>query len=87
MRNLIAILAVAALAAMGTSCNKLQSRDHLNKGVQSFTNAQYPEAVEHFKTAVEHVASRLYPVADEAGLKLGHDWPHDFVMIVAPMFR
>ena len=53
MRKLVSICAVAALAAMGTSCNKLQSRDHLNKGVQSFTNAQYPEAVEHFKTAVE----------------------------------
>src|SRR5205823_2961265 len=51
--KLMSICAVAALAAMGTSCNKLQSRDHLNKGVQSFTNAQYPEAVEHFKTAVE----------------------------------
>jgi len=46
-------LAVAALAALGTGCNKLQSRDHLNKGVQAFTAAQYPEAVEHFKTAVE----------------------------------
>src|SRR6202043_2395610 len=30
--------------------------------------------------AVKHVASRLYPVADEAGLKLGYDWPYDFVM-------
>jgi len=57
-------LAVAALAAMGTGCNKLQSRDHLNKGVAAFTNAQYPEAVEHFKTAVEldpgFAAARLY---------------------------
>lgn len=43
----------AVLAALGTSCNKLQSRDQLNKGVQAFTAAQYPEAVEHFKTAVE----------------------------------
>jgi tetratricopeptide (TPR) repeat protein len=53
MRKLALILAVAALAAMAAGCNKLMSRDHLNKGVQAFTNAQYPEAVEHFKTAVE----------------------------------
>ncbi|HXB73297.1 MAG TPA: tetratricopeptide repeat protein [Candidatus Acidoferrales bacterium] len=51
--KLTVTLAVAALAALGTGCNKLQSRDHLNKGVQAFTAAQYPEAVEHFKTAVE----------------------------------
>ena len=37
----------------GASCSKLQSRDQLNKGVQAFKSAQYPEAVEHFKTAVE----------------------------------
>lgn len=53
MRKLAWILAVAALAVMATSCKKLQSRDQLNKGVQAFTNAQYPEAVERFKTAVE----------------------------------
>ncbi|MGA2269660.1 MAG: tetratricopeptide repeat protein [Bryobacteraceae bacterium] len=47
------ILAVAALAVVGASCNQLKSRDQLNQGVQAFKNAQYPEAVEHFKTAVE----------------------------------
>ena len=41
----------AGLAATG--CQKLKARDQLNKGVQAFKNAQYPEAVEHFKTAVE----------------------------------
>ncbi len=64
MRKLTLIFAVAAVAALSTSCNKLQSRDHLNKGVQAFTAAQYPEAVEHFKTAVEldpgFSAARLY---------------------------
>jgi len=53
MRRPILIVAVAALALMAASCTKLQSRDQLNKGVQAFKNAQYPEAVEHFKTAVE----------------------------------
>ena len=53
MRKFTLVLAVAALAMLGTSCQKLRSRDQLNKGVSCFKNAQYPEAVEHFKTAVE----------------------------------
>jgi tetratricopeptide (TPR) repeat protein len=53
MRKLTWIVAVAALAVLGAGCQKLQSRDRLNKGVAAFRNAQYPEAVEHFKVAVE----------------------------------
>ncbi|HJZ97263.1 MAG TPA: tetratricopeptide repeat protein [Candidatus Solibacter sp.] len=64
MRKPILILAVAALAILSTSCNQLKARDQLNKGVQAFTNAQYPEAVERFKTACEldpgFAAARLY---------------------------
>src|SRR5207302_7484515 len=59
MRILIAMVAVVALA--GTGCEKLKSRDQLNKGVQAFKSAQYPEAVEHFKTAVE--LDPTFPVA------------------------
>jgi len=58
------LLAVAGVAVLGTSCKQLQSRDQLNKGVQAFKNAQYPEAVESFKRAVEldpgFAAARLY---------------------------
>jgi tetratricopeptide (TPR) repeat protein len=43
-------LAVVVLASAG--CTKLQARDQLNKGVQSYKNARYEEAIEHFKTAV-----------------------------------
>jgi tetratricopeptide (TPR) repeat protein len=60
MRKLAWSMPVAVLAAvliglpvLGTGCQKLQARDHLNKGVNAFKNAQYPEAVEHFKQAVE----------------------------------
>jgi Tfp pilus assembly protein PilF len=60
MRKLASILPLAALAAvlislpvMGTGCQKLEARDQLNKGVTAFKNAQYPESVEHFKTAVQ----------------------------------
>ena len=60
----MSVLAVAALAILSVSCNQLKARDQLNKGVQAFTSAQYPEAVEHFKTAVEldpgFAAARLY---------------------------
>src|ERR1700741_1251113 len=64
MRKVMLVLSVAAMAVLGTSCNKLKARDQLNKGVQAFTAAQYPEAVERFKTAVEldpgFAAARLY---------------------------
>jgi Tfp pilus assembly protein PilF len=53
MRKMALILGVAALAVLSVSCNQLKSRDQLNQGVQAFKSAQYPEAVEHFKTAVE----------------------------------
>jgi tetratricopeptide (TPR) repeat protein len=50
-----------SLPILGTGCQKLQARDHLNKGVTAFKNAQYPEAVEHFKQAVE--LDPNYPIA------------------------
>jgi len=52
-RKLALALCAAALVLFGAGCNKLRSRDQLNQGVQAFKNAQYPEAVEHFKVAVE----------------------------------
>ena len=64
MRKFALILAVAAVAALGTSCTQLRARDQINKGVAAFKGAQYPEAVEHFKTAVEldpsFITARLY---------------------------
>jgi Tfp pilus assembly protein PilF len=53
MRKLTLLAGVAALALLASSCQKLKSRDQLNKGVQAFKNAQYADAVESFKTAVE----------------------------------
>jgi tetratricopeptide (TPR) repeat protein len=64
MRKFALILAAAVLAALGTSCTQLKARDQINKGVAAFKSAQYPEAVEHFKTAVEldpsFITARLY---------------------------
>jgi Tfp pilus assembly protein PilF len=53
MRNVSLLVAVAAAVIASAGCTKLKSRDQLNQGVHAFQNAQYPEAVEHFKTAVE----------------------------------
>jgi Tfp pilus assembly protein PilF len=53
MRKVTLVLGVAAMALLASSCQKLKSRDQLNKGVQAFKNAQYADAVESFKTAVE----------------------------------
>lgn len=40
-----------ALAACG--CNRLKARDHLNKGVADYRNAQFQPAIMHFKEAVK----------------------------------
>jgi tetratricopeptide (TPR) repeat protein len=49
----IAGLAIGLTTLVGTGCEKLKARDQLNKGVQAYRNAKYPEAVERFKTAVQ----------------------------------
>ncbi|HUO30883.1 MAG TPA: tetratricopeptide repeat protein [Bryobacteraceae bacterium] len=62
--RVLMVLAIAALTVFATSCEKLKARDQLNKGVQAFKSAQYPQAVDHFKTAVEldptFATARLY---------------------------
>ena len=47
-----AVAAVVVLMLLSAGCNKLRARDQLNKGVQSYKNARYEEAIEHFKNAV-----------------------------------
>lgn len=49
------VLAAAALSllAFTTGCNRLQARDQLNKGVQSYKSAKYEEAIGHFQKAVQ----------------------------------
>jgi Tfp pilus assembly protein PilF len=51
--KVVVVLAIAAMTVLATSCNKLKARDQLGQGVQAFKSAQYPQAVERFKTAVE----------------------------------
>jgi tetratricopeptide (TPR) repeat protein len=62
--NRLALLAVVGVALAGIGCDKLRSRDELNQGVQSYKNAKYPDAAEHFKKAVAldptNINGRLY---------------------------
>jgi Tfp pilus assembly protein PilF len=62
--KVVLVLAIAAATVLATSCEKLKARDQLNKGVQAYKSAQYPQAVERFKTAVEldpkFATARLY---------------------------
>jgi tetratricopeptide (TPR) repeat protein len=41
-----------ALVLLGTGCDYLAARDHLNKGVIAMKTAKYKEATEHFKEAI-----------------------------------
>jgi tetratricopeptide (TPR) repeat protein len=62
----IAIAATAALMILfGAGCDKLKSRDRLNKGVQAFKNARYSEAIDMFKEAI-----RLDPTNPNARIYL-----------------
>ncbi len=51
--TLLAVLLFAVTAMGCTMIERLQARDHLNKGVAAFTAKRHKEAVDHFKTAIE----------------------------------
>lgn len=57
-------IAVGVLVLIGTGCDKLKSRDRLNRGVQAYKSAKYSDAVDYFKEAVQldptNVNGRLY---------------------------
>jgi tetratricopeptide (TPR) repeat protein len=55
MKNSVRVLALFALGVIvlyAVGCNKLRARDQLNKGVASYKNAKYEEAIDHFQQAV-----------------------------------
>jgi tetratricopeptide (TPR) repeat protein len=52
MKRALLLVSIAALVLAATGCKKLESRDQLNKGVQSFKSAKYDEAIDHFNQAV-----------------------------------
>ncbi|HWY54321.1 MAG TPA: tetratricopeptide repeat protein [Terriglobales bacterium] len=50
--RVLALIAVGVLMLSAAGCNKLRARDQLNKGVASYKNARYEEAIDHFQQAV-----------------------------------
>jgi tetratricopeptide (TPR) repeat protein len=64
MKTISLVLGIGALVLAGTGCDKLKSRDQLNRGVQAYRSAKYADAVEYFKTAVNldpaNLNGRLY---------------------------
>jgi len=62
--RVLTVLAVVLALISAVGCSKLRARDQLNKGVQSYKNAKYEEAIEHFKNAValdpSLINARLY---------------------------
>lgn len=44
---------IAGSVLLSAGCNKLKARDQLNKGVRAYKSAQFNEAIEHFKTAIQ----------------------------------
>jgi tetratricopeptide (TPR) repeat protein len=72
--KLAPICGVLLLALAASSCNKLKARDHLNKGVMSFKNAQFQPAIMHFKEAV-----RLDPSLLNARLYLATSYAQQYV--------
>jgi tetratricopeptide (TPR) repeat protein len=72
--KLAPICGVLLLAMAASSCDKLKARDHLNKGVQSYKNAQFQPAIMHFKEAV-----RLDPSLLNARLYLATAYAQQYV--------
>src|SRR5579864_6933358 len=50
--RVLALIADGVLMLSAAGCNKLRARDQLNKGVASYKNARYEEAIDHFQKAV-----------------------------------
>ena len=51
--NLITLAAIMLALVPSLGCNKLRARDQLNKGVESYKNNHYEQAIYHFQQAVQ----------------------------------
>jgi tetratricopeptide (TPR) repeat protein len=63
-KRVLALVATGVILLFATGCNKLRARDQLNKGVASYKNAKYEQAIDHFQQAVGYdpslINARLY---------------------------
>ncbi len=74
MKKTILVTSLALMALFTSGCDKLKSRDQLNKGVEAYKNAKYGEAVEHFKQAIE-----LDPTNPNARLYLATAYMNQYI--------
>src|SRR5881409_4298870 len=62
--RMLELIAVALALCSAIACGKLRARDQLNKGVQSYKNGKYEDAIDHFQRAVSFdsglIVARLY---------------------------
>jgi len=72
-KKLFTFTILALLAISAVSCQKLQARDNLNKGVQAFRAQKYDIAIDHFKKAIE-----LDPDLKDAELYLATGYAQQF---------
>jgi len=72
-KKILSFTLLALLAISAASCQKLQARDNLNKGVQAFRAQKYDIAIDHFKKAIE-----LDPQLKDAELYLATGYAQQF---------
>jgi tetratricopeptide (TPR) repeat protein len=51
--RLLTLAAVALALFSSVGCNKLRARDQLNKGVKSYKDNHYEQAIDHFQQAIQ----------------------------------
>jgi tetratricopeptide (TPR) repeat protein len=74
IRKLITLSALALFVLVTASCQKLQARDNLNKGIKAFREARFEAAVQFFENA-----SKLDPELTNAELYLATAWAQQYV--------
>jgi len=52
-RTLALVVVLAGMVISMSGCNKLEARDHLNKGVEAYKSQRYEEAINHFQQATQ----------------------------------
>ena len=77
MKNWVKVCSLAGIGLMllaASGCDKLKARDQLNKGVASYKNAHYEQAIDHFQQAVN-----LDPSLSNARLYLATAYAQQYV--------
>jgi len=97
MKSKLFVLGIGLVLLSTTGCNKLKSRDRMNKGILSYKGAKYADAVEFFKEAVQldpsNINGRLYlataymsqyiPGADSAdNMQLAKEAKEEFIKVL-----